>query len=202
MRDRLPAVPATYALSRAHCRTGPGTKTSEGATPQTTCLTAIQIPGNALRSFDISWVAPGRAEYYLGDRSNAGIDVIDTQNAQCSNELSRRGVQPGSAPRANLSVSYSPASGAVNNNISGPDGVTRMASWLYAGDGDSTLKVIDLNIAEPNPIVQSIPTGGTTRVDEMALTTDGTLLIAANNAEDPPFSTLFTANGNNDGPAM
>ena len=42
---------------------------------------------------------------------------------------------------------------------------------------------------------QSISTGGTTRVDEMALTTDGKLLLAANNAEDPPFATLFTANG-------
>jgi hypothetical protein len=29
------------------------------------------------------------------------------------------------------------------------------------------------------------------------LTTDGTLLIAANNAEDPPFATLFQANGDN-----
>ena len=45
--------------------------------------------------------------------------------------------------------------------------------------------------------VASINTGGTTRVDEMALTTDGTLLLAANNAEDPPFATLFAANGDN-----
>src|SRR5262249_40020349 len=44
---------------------------------------------------------------------------------------------------------------------------------------------------------QVVPTGGTTRVDEMALTTDGTLLLAANNAEDPPFATLFNANGDN-----
>src|SRR4030095_7832574 len=29
----------------------------------------------------------------------------------------------------------------------------------------------------------------------MALTTDGTLLITANNADDPPFATLFAANG-------
>src|SRR5262249_27487516 len=42
---------------------------------------------------------------------------------------------------------------------------------------------------------QTISTGGTTRVDEMALTSDGRLLLAANNAEDPPFATLFTANG-------
>ena len=39
----------------------------------------LQIPGNPLRSFDISWVNPDRAEYYLADRSNSGIDVIDTQ---------------------------------------------------------------------------------------------------------------------------
>jgi hypothetical protein len=31
----------------------------------------------------------------------------------------------------------------------------------------------------------------------MALTTDGKLLLAANNAEDPPFGTLFSANGDN-----
>ena len=36
---------------------------------------------------------------------------------------------------------------------------------------------------------------GTTRVDEMALTIDGELLLAANNAEDPPFAALFRANG-------
>ena len=81
---------------------------------------------------------------------------------------------------------------AVNNNHSGPDGVASHGRWLYAGDGDSTLKVIDLNIAGPNAIVQSVSTGGTTRVDEMALTSDGKLLLAANNAEDPPFATLFT----------
>jgi hypothetical protein len=43
---------------------------------------------------------------------------------------------------------------------------------------------------------QSISTGGMFRVDEMALTPDGKLLLAANNADDPPFATLFAANGN------
>jgi hypothetical protein len=89
----------------------------------------------------------------------------------------------------------------VNNNISGPDGVTSHGTWIYAGDGDSTLKVIDLHLFPPNGIVQSISTGGTTRVDEMALTLDGTLLLAANNAEDPPFATLFHANGDSTGPS-
>ena len=188
---------ATTSPALAQC-TGPGTKTSEGATPQTTCLTAIQIPGNALRSFDISWVAPGRAEYYLGDRSNAGIDVIDTQNLVFKRTITA-GSPTGQCPTCKFVGIVLTTSGAVNNNLSGPDGVTQHGHWLYAGDGDSTLKVIDLNIAGPNAIVESVPTGGTTRVDEMALTPDGTLLFAANNAEDPPFSTLFTANGNSGG---
>jgi hypothetical protein len=87
--------------------------------------------------------------------------------------------------------------GNVNNNISGPDGVTTHGRWLYAGDGDSTLKVFDLNAPTATALKASIATGGTTRVDEMALTTDGELLLAANNAEDPPFGTLFRANGDN-----
>jgi hypothetical protein len=50
------------------------------ATTPTKCLTAGQIPGSLLRSFDISFVSPDRAEDYLADRSNAGIDIIDTQH--------------------------------------------------------------------------------------------------------------------------
>jgi len=49
------------------------------ANTETQCLTAVQIPGNPLRSYDISWVNPHRGEYYLADRSNSGIDIIDTR---------------------------------------------------------------------------------------------------------------------------
>jgi hypothetical protein len=154
------------------------------STTQTKCIAAVQIPGNPLRSFDISWVDPGRAEYYLADRSNSGIDIIDTKSLKFQRTI-------GGFVGVKLTTA-----GAVNNNISGPDGVTSHGRWLYAGDGDSTLKVIDLSPSSANnPIKASISTGGTTRVDEMALTTDGKLLLAANNAEDPPFGTLFRANG-------
>ncbi|HKE55293.1 MAG TPA: hypothetical protein VKB46_01280, partial [Pyrinomonadaceae bacterium] len=170
---------ATSGAALAQC-TGPGAPT----TTQTQCLTAVQIPGNPLRSYDISWVNPNRAEYYLADRSNAGIDVINTQN------LTFKRTIPGF-----VGIVLNAAGTAVDNNHSGPDGVVSHGRWLYAGDGDSTLKVIDLNAPNKSAIQQSIPTGGTTRVDEMALTTDGKLLLAANNAEDPPFATLFVANG-------
>ena len=151
-------------------------------TTQTKCLTVVFIPGNPLRSFDISFVNPDRAEYYLADRSNAGIDVIDTKNLTWKRTI-------GGFVGVKLNKT-----GGVNNNISGPDGVATHGRWLYAGDGDSTLKIVDLD-ATMVPIKQSLSTGGTTRVDEMALTTDGRLLLAANNAEDPPYATLFATNG-------
>jgi len=157
---------------------GPGAPTDT----QTRCIRAVFIPGNPIQSYDISFVNPDRAEYYLADRSNAGIDIIDTRS------LSFKGRIGGF-----VGLKFNASGTAADNAHSGPDGVAGHGRWLYAGDGDSTLKVIDLD--SPSPLKQIISTGGTTRVDEMALTTDGKFLLAANNAEDPPFATLFRANG-------
>ena len=159
--------------------TGPGAPT----TTQTRCLTAVLIPGNPLRSFDISWVNPERAEFYFADRSNAGIGVIDTHTLTFKRNLG-----------GFVGVQLNP-NGTVNNNISGPDGVVTHGRWVYGGDGNSDLRVYDLDAPSASAFKQKISTGGTTRVDEMALTGDGELLLAANNAEDPPFVTLFAANG-------
>jgi len=147
------------------------------------CVTAIAVPGKPLTSFDISWVNPTRSEYYLADRSNAAIDVVSTTT---NGFIAQVGGFVGGV--------LNPATNTFITAKSGPDGVVAHGKWLYAGDGDSTLKIIDLTIGR---IVQSVSTGGSTRVDEMALTTDGTLLLAANNAEDPPFATLFGVNGDN-----
>jgi hypothetical protein len=152
-------------------------------TTQTRCLAAVIIPGNALRSFDIGFVNPGRDEYYFADRSNSAIDVIDTETLKFKRFLGGFvGVKPN-------------GTGGVDNTHSGPDGVASHGRWLYAGDGNSTLKIFDLDAPPARALKNSISTGGTTRVDEMALTADGKLLLAANNAEDPPYATLFTANG-------
>ncbi len=171
----------------AQC-TGPGAP----STTETKCLTAVQIPGNPLRSFDISWSNPWLNQYYFGDRSNAGIEVINTASNRFTLRLT-----------GFVGIVLNPMTGAVNNAKSGPDGVTSHGNWVYGGDGNSTLKVFNLNSIPTytNGVpgiapAQIISTGGTTRVDEMALTTDGKLLLAANNAEDPPFATLFNANGN------
>jgi hypothetical protein len=170
---------ATPALAQ------PCTGAGAPSTTETKCLTAVQIPGNPIRSFDISWVNPNRSEYYFGDRSNAGIEVIST----ATNVWTRRLM-------GFVGIVLNPMTGAVNNTVSGPNGVTSHGGWVYGGDGNSTLKVFNLN--SPGTFLvpaQTIATGGMFRVDEMGLTPDGKLLLAANNVDDPPFATLFAANG-------
>jgi hypothetical protein len=163
----------------AQCQ-GPGAPT----TTQTKCVAAIAIPGNPLQSFDISWVNPDRAEYYLADRANSGVDIIDTVHKVFKKRIG-----------GFVGIKLNKVGTAVDNNHSGPDGVASHGKCLYVGDGDSTLKVIDLDNGK---IVATRSTGGTTRLDEMALTTDGKFLLAANNAEDPPYATLFAVSGDED----
>src|SRR6266849_10863822 len=162
---------------------GPGAP----ATIQTKCLTAIAIPGIQLKSFDISFVNPDRAEYYLADRASKGVDIIDTDDLKFK--------RTAGLDKPFQGIVLNTAKTAVNNNASGPAGVVSHGRWLYAGDGDSSVHVIDLDAPPASATKQVISTGGTLRVDEMDLTTDGKLLLAANNADDPSFVTLFSANG-------
>ena len=175
---------ATSGAALADC-TGPGAPTNT----ETRCLKAVQIPDNPLLSYDISWVNPHRAEYYLGDRSNSGIDIIDTRSLTFKRRLGGPGVFTGVVLNAN---------GTVNNDKSGPDGVASHGRWLYAGDGNSTLKVFDLDAPTASALKETVPSGvpDDNRLDEMALTTDGEFLLTVNNAAEPqPFATLFAANG-------
>jgi hypothetical protein len=131
-------------------------------------LTKIAIPGKPLRSFDISWVDAPSARYYLADRSNAAIDVIDTTtNAFVTQIGGFKGL-------------------TSSSKTSGPDGivVTFSGSELWAGDGDSTLKVVDLKLGQ---IVASISTGGKFRADELAYDPKDNLILVANDADKPPF---------------
>jgi len=160
---------------------GPGAPT----TAQTKCVTAIALP-KPLQSYDISWVNPQRAEYYLADRSNNAIDIIDTKHLKFKRSLGQDLFK---------GLLFNTTGTAADTAHSGPNGVVTYGRWVYTGDGDSTLKVFDLDSPPAAALQASVFTGGTARLDEMALTTDGRYLLAANNADDPPFATLFKANG-------
>src|SRR5882672_3053151 len=146
-RTSLAAGPALLGLS-AFALAGPCTGPGAPTTTETKCLTAVQIPGAALRSYDISWVNPHRAEYYLADRSNAAIDIIDTRHVTFKRFLGK-GLFVG--------VKLNGAGTAVNNDISGPDGVVTHGRWVYAGDGDSTLKVLDLDAPDASALNKRSP---------------------------------------------
>jgi len=109
-------------------------------------IALVTIPGAPLKSFDISWVDRSSQTYYLADRSNKGIDIINARNSTF-------------VARIGGFVGFS-----GSNETSGPNGVVVVhpRHELWAGDGDSTVKVIDL---ETRQIVKSIPTGGTKRAD-------------------------------------
>lgn len=134
-------------------------------------------PSNKLLFFDISFVDSRNQRYYLADRSNAGVDIIDAANGVF---LRRIGGFTGEAFN----------NGSPDNDHSGPNGVVVIQpdNLLFAGDGNSSVKVIDLRT---NNIVDVISTMGSARADEMAYDPGDHILAVANNADDPPFISLI-----------
>lgn len=138
-------------------------------------------PGGAFTSFDISYVDSVTGVYYLADRSNASVDIIN------------------GATNKVLSQAMGGFTGqAATTSISGPDGVVVVNSGgvatLYAGDGNSTLRTF--NVTNPSAPIQqgSVNTGGGQfRVDEMAYSPATKQIFAANNANTPAFASLINA---------
>ncbi len=136
----------------------------------------IEIPGQKLTTFDISYIDPSSGLYYFADRSNKGIDIFDTKTDTF-------------VGRVGSFVGVAMKDGKPDNDASGPDGVLFDGKSIWAGDGDSTLKIID---PSTKTTTATIKTGGTTRVDEMAYDPKDEVVIGVNNAEDPPFATLVS----------
>jgi hypothetical protein len=139
-------------------------------------------PGGAFTSFDISFADPVTGNIFIADRSNASVDIFS------GSTLTFLGRATGFTGQQ------------ATTSTSGADGVLTVTSGgvttLFAGDGNSTLKVFNAtNPAAPN-LVQSISTGGSFRVDEMAYSPTSHQVLAANNADSPAYGNLFsTTNG-------
>jgi sugar lactone lactonase YvrE len=114
-------------------------------------LSTIDIPGAELAQFDIGVVDVEAGRYYLADRSNKGVDIFDTQ----TNKF---------VGRVDGFVGVVMRDGRPVGNVSGPNGVALDSKnkVLWVGDGDSTLKAIDLKVKEPK-IIASINLGGQRR---------------------------------------
>ena len=140
------------------------------------------VPGTGLGTFDISFVDPKTELYVLADRTNAAVDFFDASD---NTFIGRVGGFAG--------VVCSSAT-AANNALSGPDGVVIVGGQVWAGDGDSTLKVIDIvtfKITDTVTVTDPTEPSVKKRVDEMAWDASDHILAAANNANVPPFVTLI-----------
>lgn len=62
------------------------------------------------------------------------------------------------------------------------------ARELWAGDGDSTVKVVDL---KAQAVVDTIPTGGKKRADELAFDPIHKIIVIANDSEAAPGNNLW-----------
>ena len=144
-------------------------------------------PGGAFSAFDISYADPVTGDVYISDRSNASVDIFS------GSSLTFLGRATGFTGQQ------------ATTSVSGPDGVLTVTSGgtttIYAGDGDSTLKVFNATNPLTPTQLQSISTGGATRVDEMAYSPTAHLILAANNAETPAYGNLFSTSGPPGSPA-
>ena len=59
----------------------------------------------------------------------------------------------------------------------------------WAGDGDSSVKVVDLQAGK---VVDSISTGGKARADEIAYDDRDGIILIGNDADAPPFLTFIS----------
>lgn len=157
--------------------------------PALRLIKIIPINGTAgnratkMYSFDISSVDNANNHlYYLADRSNAAIDVIDTTGQFTGTPDTLFGQIGGPA------VGFQGDTG--NSNTSGPDGVTAFFPCIFAGDGNSRVVSFNASVSFTTP-VSSFSTGGANRADEMAFDPQDRLLLAINNADKPPFGTLI-----------
>ncbi len=138
----------------------------------------ISIPGEPLNSFDISFIDQANGLYFLADRSNKGIDIVDT----------KKGTYVGRV--AGMVGPIMKKDGTCcNNDSSGPNGVLVAGKEIWIGDGDSTVKVADLKTMK---IVDTIKTGGKARADEMGYDPKDQVVAVANNADEPPFLSFIS----------
>src|SRR5258708_3976415 len=140
----------------------------------------ISIPGEPLNSFDISWIDQSTGMYYLADRSNKGSDIVDTKKAAWTGRVT-----------GFVGPVMKKDGTCCQNDVSGPNGVVTIpGKEAWVGDGDSTVKVVDLKSMK---IVDTIKTGGTGRADELGYDPKEQIIAIANNADEPPFLTFISA---------
>ena len=134
-------------------------------------------------AFDISWVDNSTQKYYLADRTNNAVDLVDAATDTFLGFIGK-GQYTGSRP--------CPGQPKDLRHCSGPNGVvTDDLGHVWAGDGAGN--IIEADGTKPGTtIIRKIPTGGRFRVDELAYDPMHQILMASNDGDSPVFLTFVS----------
>jgi hypothetical protein len=170
----------------------------------------VTITGSPLVSFDISWFDSDLNRYYLGDRSNISVDVIDPPNTVTQFKPGFVGARGKLSNGTVCGPPTDPTTCISNNDVSGPDGVLTLVNkkgerQLWVGDGDSRVWVLNpttgAKLTPPAGASNPIPTSSGpditilnnhNRADELCFDSADQLVMVANNADDPPFASIIS----------
>jgi hypothetical protein len=160
---------------------GKGTSVTPPSQPGSTfsLKRTVAIPNTSAGgkfSFDIGIVDPTAQRYYLADRTNKSLDIIDLSS------YTLRQVPGFFGPGA-------------TSNTSGPDGVVYVpgTSTVYVGDVN-TVKVVDASAGSVTKNITIANSGN--RTDEGCYDGDDGLVMMANPADTPPFATWISTKTN------
>ena len=172
------AVAAVLSVSGLSGKNKSGKKGHSDKTP-VHLIGIIQIPGNPVTSSDIVWVDAPTNRLFFAERANFAVDILDVKkNAFVGRVTGFAG--------PNALIPPPP-------NGQGPNGVFVAGDKLWAGDGNSTLRVADVNPTSPNylKITHSISTAlpecdtatshHCDRVDEIGYDPADHITLASNN---------------------
>ncbi|MGH9497105.1 MAG: hypothetical protein ACRD3B_19070, partial [Candidatus Sulfotelmatobacter sp.] len=166
----------TFAASRS------GAKQTAAAAPResTQVFTEpVLVKGSptSLRFFDVSWNDNSKQRYYLADRTNNAIDLVDSATDTFLGFIGK-GHYTGSRPCPNDPKDM--------RLCAGPNGVvTDDLGHVWSGDGDAN--IIEADDKPGTAIIRSIPTGGKGRIDELAYDPIDRILLAENDGDSPPY---------------
>src|SRR3979490_1664056 len=136
IRYRTLLCTAVGILAATMLATGGSSMEGAGKDGAVRLLKTVPIPGTKANTtggnmyvFDISFVDQTTQTYYLADRSNAVVDVVDAKTNRLVTQIA--------ATPAFKGFTGSPAT-------SGPNGVVAAFPWLFVTDANSRVATIDL----------------------------------------------------------
>ena len=171
-------------------------------------LGTIPVPGpKPIASTDIVWADQTTGKLFLADRSNSGVEVIDGAHDLFVGRVTTNGVATTLPMSAAGTLHFQGLTSPSTHE--GPNGVVSTPDKkAWAADGDSTVKVIDVDPASPTylQIIAQISTAGVTslsnctggptgtcnRADEIAYDSDQNVIVVANDEPASPLQPFLT----------